>query len=153
METLEPILAAHPFFHDLDACHLGILVGCASNVRFAAGAFVFRAGEEANHFYLVRQGRIALQIAAPGCQALTIQTIAEGEILGWSWLIPPYHWLYDAQAAIETRAVALDGKCLRTKCEADHELGYEILKRFAHVMEQRLHATRLQLLDVYGKQA
>jgi hypothetical protein len=76
--------------------------------------------------------------------------LGEGEILGWSWLIPPYNWHFDARAVELTRAIALDGKCLRNKCEQDHDLGYELLKRFAHIMEQRLQATRLQLLDVYG---
>ncbi|MFQ5814473.1 MAG: cyclic nucleotide-binding domain-containing protein [Anaerolineae bacterium] len=153
METLKPILAEHPFFRDLDPRHLELVVGCASNVRFSAGHFIFREGEEANHFYLIRRGKVALEISAPHRPAITIQTIGEGEILGWSWLIPPYHWLFDARAAELVRAIALDGKCLREKCEEDHELGYELLKRFAYIMDQRLQATRLQLLDVYGAPA
>jgi CRP-like cAMP-binding protein len=153
METLEGILSAHPFFHDLPPRHLGLLVGCASNVRFEPGQFLFRTGEEANQFFLIRHGRVALEITAPGRRPLTLQTLGEGEILGWTWLIPPYHWMFDAQAIEQTRAVALDGRCLRGKCEADHDLGYELLKRFAHVMEQRLVAARLQLLDVYGTDA
>jgi CRP-like cAMP-binding protein len=151
METLRPILAAHPFFADFEARHLEVLVGCAANVRFADGAFLFRAGEEANQFFLIREGRVALELAAPGHPPLTLQTLGAGEVLGWSWLIPPYHWMFDARAVEPTRALALDGKCLRTKCEGDHDLGYELLKRFAHIMEQRLQATRLQLLDVYGE--
>jgi CRP/FNR family cyclic AMP-dependent transcriptional regulator len=153
MENLEGILSAHPFFHELPPHYLDLVVGCASNVRFDAREFLFRAGAEANQFFLIRHGRVALEITAPGRQPLTLQTIAEGEVLGWSWLIPPYHWMFDARAVEQTRAVALDGKCLRGKCEADHDLGYELLKRFAHIMEQRLVAARLQLLDVYGKDA
>jgi CRP-like cAMP-binding protein len=151
METLRPILAMHPFFADLASHHIDVLVGCASNVRFAAGTFLFHAGEEANSFFLLRQGRVALEMAAPGRASITVQTLREGEILGWSWLIPPYHWMLDARAVEPTRALALDGKCLRTKCEADHDLGYELLKRFAHIIELRLEATHLQLLDVYGE--
>jgi CRP-like cAMP-binding protein len=150
MSTLEPILAGHPFFRELDARHLALLVGCASNVRFPAGEFLFRAGEEANQFFLVREGRVAIEIAPPGAAAHTLQTVGTGDVLGWSWLIPPYHWKFDARAVEDTRALALDGKCLRAKCETDHDLGYELLKRFAHIMEERLQATRLQLLDVYG---
>lgn len=150
MQTLEPILAEHPFFKDLERRHLELIVGCAANVRFDAGQFIFREGEEANQFYLIRHGRVALEIAAPQGPPITIQTIGEGEILGWSWLIPPYHWRFDARAVQFTRAIALDGKCLREKCEEDHDLGYELLKRFAHIMDLRLQATRLQLLDVYG---
>ena len=153
METLEAILSAHPFFHDLESRHLDLLVGCASNVRIDPGQFLFHTGEEANQFFLIRHGRVALEIAAPGRRPLTLQTLGEGEILGWTWLIPPYHWMFDSRAIEQTRAVALDGKCLRGKCEADHDLGYELLKRFAHIMEQRLVAARLQLLDVYGKDA
>ena len=79
-----------------------------------------------------------------------LATVDEGEILGWSWLLPPYQWRCHAHAIETVRAIALDGKCLRTKCEQNHDLGYEILKRFAQIMEQRLEATRLQLLDVYA---
>jgi CRP-like cAMP-binding protein len=150
METLEAILAAHPFFQGLDPAHLALLVGCASNVRFAAGEFLFHAGEEANRFFLIRAGHVAIEIVPPGAAAHTLQTVGAGDVLGWSWLIPPYHWKFDARAVDETRAFALDGQCLRRKCEADHDLGYELLKRFAQIMEERLQATRLQLLDVYG---
>ena len=150
METLERILADHPFFAGLAADHLRLLVGCASNVRVDAGQFLCREGEEADRFFLVRAGRVALEIAVPGGPPAAVQTIGAGEILGWSWLIPPYHWPFDARAVEQTRALALDGTCLRQKCEADHELGYELLKRFARVIERHLEATRLQLLDVYG---
>ena len=82
---------------------------------------------------------------------MMIQTIDEGDVLGWSWLFPPYVWHFDVKAVELTRAIAMDGECLRNKCEEDHELGYEIMKRFSHVMVNRLSATRLQLLDIYGK--
>jgi CRP/FNR family cyclic AMP-dependent transcriptional regulator len=150
METLEGILSAHRFFHALDPRYLALLVGCAANVRFDAGEFLFRTGEEANQFFLIRAGKVALEISAPGRVPIVVQTVREDEILGWSWLIPPYHWQLDARAVEPTRAIALDGKCMRTKCEADHDLGYELLKRFAHIIEERLLQTRLQLLDVYG---
>jgi CRP/FNR family cyclic AMP-dependent transcriptional regulator len=153
METLERILSDHPFFRGLDPRYLTLLVGCAANVRFRTGEFVFRTGEEANQFFLIRQGNLALEISAPGQPPLIVQTVGEGEILGWSWLIPPYHWKFDAHALEPTRALALDGKCMRAKCEADHDLGYELLKRFAHIMEERLLATQLQVMDVYGTHA
>jgi len=149
METLEGILAEHPFFKELEPCYLQLLVGCASNVRFNAGEFLFREGEDANRFYLLRQGKVALQVVTHGREPITIQTIGEGEVLGWSWLIPPYRWRFAAHATEPVRALALDGKCLRTKCEEDHDLGYALLKRFSHVVEQRLQATRMQLLEIY----
>jgi len=150
METLERILAEHPFFRDLERPWLQLLAGCASNSRFAAGAWLFREGEEANAFYLIRQGTVALEIVAPQRPPIRVATAEEGEVLGWSWLVPPYHWHLDARVIQQTRAITLDGRCLRAKCEENHDLGYELLKRFAHIIEQRLNATRMQLLDVYA---
>ncbi|MEW5982847.1 MAG: cyclic nucleotide-binding domain-containing protein [Acidobacteriota bacterium] len=150
MNTLEPILAEHPFLKGLPPALLSELVGCAANVRFDAGAFIFRQGQEANNFYILRDGRVAVEVFAPERGAIAIDTLGAGEVLGWSWLIPPYHWHFDARAIEPTRAIALDGRCMRNKCESDHELGYELMKRFAQIIEQRLDATRWQLLDVYG---
>lgn len=127
-----------------------MLVGCAANVRFEAGQYIFREGEEAKTFYLLRHGRVALEMAVPGRGSLTIQTIREGDVLGWAWLFPPHRWHFDARAVELVRAIAMDGQCLRDKCEQDHSLGYELVKRFAQVIVERLQATRLQLLDVYG---
>jgi CRP/FNR family transcriptional regulator, cyclic AMP receptor protein len=152
MQTLERILSEHEFFQGLDPAYLELIVGCASNVRFEAGAYLFREGEEANQFYLIRQGKISLEIFAPQRPPIKIQSVEEGDVLGWSWLIPPYFWRFDARVLEMTRAIALDGKCLRGKCEQNHDLGYELLKRFTNMMDQRLQATRLQLLDVYAAQ-
>ena len=150
MESLEPILAEHPFFKNLPSDYLKLAAGCAANVRFDAGMYIFREGQEANDFYLIRQGKIGVEIYGPERGPITIQTIGPGEILGWSWLTPPYHWRFDARALELTRAIALDGKCLRNKCEEDNRLGYELLKRFADILEERMQALRLQLLDVYN---
>ena len=150
METLEPILASHPFLKGMEPDHLRLIVGCASNVKFEAGEFISREGQEANEFYIIRHGKIALELFSPQHGPITIETLGEGEITGWSWLLSPYRSHFDARALELTRAIRFDGKCLRTKCEEDHHLGYEILKRFAKVMAERLSATRLQLLDVYG---
>ncbi len=149
-ETLEGVLKDHPFFSDLAPEFLRTIAGCASNVRFKAGAKIFTEGEEASHFYLIRAGKIAVEVFAPGQRALTIQTLDAGEVLGWSWLFAPHRWDFDARAVQDIRAIALDGKCLRNKCEQDHDLGYELMKRFSAVMVTRLQATHLQLLDVYG---
>lgn len=149
METLQKILAEHPFARGLEERHVALLTGCAANVRFDAGQVIFREGEEANQFYLVREGKLAVELFAAERGAITILTVGPGEVLGWSWLLPPYRWTFDARALEPTRAVALDGKCLRTKAEQDHDLGYELAKRVAHIMEERLQATRLQLLNVY----
>ena len=150
METLEKFISEHPFFSEIDSQYTPLLVGCASNVRFDAGAYVLREGQEANHFYLVRRGRIAIEISAPQRKPIVVDTLDAGDILGWSWLVPPYAWRFHARAMETTTAIALDGKCLRVKCEENHDLGYELLKRFAFVIDRRLEQTRLQLLDVYS---
>jgi CRP/FNR family transcriptional regulator, cyclic AMP receptor protein len=150
METLERIIAEHPFFAGLEPAYTSLLVGCAANARFETGAHIFREGEEANAFYLIRMGKVAVEIAAPQHKPIIVETLGGGEILGWSWLLPPYLWKFNARAVETTLAIALDGKCLRTKCEQNHDLGYELLKRFAQIIERRLEATRFQLLDVYA---
>ena len=149
MKTLEPILKEHPFFKDLESKYLDFIVGCASNVRFKAKEVILREEGPADKFYLIREGKVAIYIAKP--RSITIQTIKEDDILGWSWLIPPYRYRFSAQAIEDTRAIALDGKCLRDKCEGSPELGYELLKRLMSVFTQRLEATRIQLLNIYGK--
>ena len=126
------------------------MVGCASNVRFKAGIYILKEGDAANTFYLIRAGKVALEVRAPQHDPVIISTLEVGDILGWSWLLSPFQWKFHARALDEVRAIALNGKCLRTKCEENHDLGYEVLKRFARIIEQRLEATRLQLLDVYA---
>jgi CRP-like cAMP-binding protein len=150
METLRRILEGHSFFEGLSPEHLDLLVSCASNVRFEAGSYIFRQGEEANQFYLLRHGRVAVEVFAPQCPPIVVETLDADDILGWSWLVAPYYWRFDARAVELTRAIALDGKCLRRKCEENHELGYVLLKRFVPIIEHRLQATRMQLLDVYA---
>ena len=152
MRSLESILANHPFFENLDPEYLTLVTGCASNVRFEAGQFIYRHGEEANSFYIIREGKVAMEVCPPGKEPMTVQTVSDGEILGWAWLVPPYHWQFDAQAVELTRAIVLDGKCLRDKCGQDHTFGYELLSRLLPVIGQTMEATRLQLLDVYGVQ-
>lgn len=150
MKSLESILASHPFFEKLKPEYRALITGCASNVRFEAGQFVYRQDEEANSFYLIREGKVALEVCPPGKKPTTVQTVSDGEILGWAWLVPPYHWQFDAQAVELTRAIVLDGRCLRTKCGEDHNLGYELLSRLLPVVGKTMEATRLQLLDIYG---
>ena len=150
MQTLEAILAEHPFFEGLDPRYMPLITGCASNVRYKSGEYVFHEGESAGQFYILRQGNVALETHDARRGTIIIETISAGEVLGWSWLFPPYRWHFSARALQETRAVALDGTCLRAKGEADHDLGYELAMRVARIMMERLQATRLQLLDVYN---
>jgi CRP/FNR family transcriptional regulator, cyclic AMP receptor protein len=150
MENLERILCEHRFFHGLDKSFLDLAIGCARNARFEAGQFIFHEGAAAEQFYLLREGRVALQVSAPGRGAAIFLTIGPGEVFGVNWLVPPYRWVYDARALEDARVIAMDARCLRSKCEADRNLGYEILKRLMPVLIERLHETRLQFLDLYG---
>jgi len=150
VETLEPLLKEHPFFRDLTPGDLQLLTGCAKNVRLEAGQVIFREGDDADQFYLIRDGKVALEVFITERGPAPILTLGAGDALGWSWLIPPYKWRFDARAIETTLAFALDGKCLRGKCDEDPRLGYELLKRIAAIIGDRLHATRLQMLDVYG---
>ncbi len=149
--SMKEMLSEHPFLKDLPDAYLELLAECASNVTFDMGRQIFREGEEADAFYLIRHGRVAVETYSPGQGNLCIQTVGEGEVLGWSWLVPPYNWNFDARATELTRAFAIDGECLRKHCEGDKAFGYEMYKRFVQVIVQRVQATRMQLMDLYGE--
>ena len=144
MKTLEPILKKHPFFKDLKQEYLDFIVGCASNVVFKEGEIIMKENAPADKFYLIREGMVAIEIT----RTVTIQTVQGGDILGWSWLIPPYRYRFNCRVVENVRAIALDGKCLREKCETNHDLGYELLKRLTGVFTQRLEATRKQIISL-----
>lgn len=153
MQTIAELLGKHPFFAGLGADAMELVAGCAVNVHFAEGDYIFAAGAPASRFYVIRHGRVALDIYSPGRGRLVIDTMDAGEVLGWSWLVPPYQYFADARAVTPVSATALDGACLRGKCEADAELGYQLLKRVTAVMYQRLQSSRIRLLDLYGTES
>ena len=150
MQTLEALVVQSPIFEGMAPEHLELIAGCGKNVRFASGEQLFREGEPADTFCLVRHGEVSIEIWVPGRGAVRIDTRAEGEVVGWSWLLPPYRWHFDARALDTVRALAFDGECLRGKTTADHELGFELLSRFSAVLVEQIEQTRLRLLDVYG---
>ena len=150
MTTLEPILRKHPFFAELQDGDLKLICGCAKNVRFGSGEIIAKEGQSADEFYLLREGRIAVAMPSPNGGCLNIDTLDAGEVVGWSWLFPPYIWQFDLIAVTPIRALSMDGRCLRTKCDDDPRLGYDLMKRFSRVMAERLAAARLQAIDLYG---
>jgi len=150
METLDDLLSRHAFFQGLKPEYLALIAGCAQNVHYDAGAYLVREGAPADRFFAIRRGSVAIETYVPSRGAVTLQTFGEGEILGWSWLFPPYVWQFDARAREDVRATVFDGACLRTKCDADPALGYDLMKRLTRMVSNRLEATRRQLLDVYG---
>jgi CRP-like cAMP-binding protein len=150
MTTVAEILSDAPFFAGLRPETIELVAGCGSNVQFEQGALIFREGEQADAFYLLRHGSIAIEAYAPTSGPLVIETLETGDVLGWSWLFAPHRWHFDAHALTAVRATAFDGACLRGKCDADPQLGYELVSRFAQTLIERLQWTRLRLLDVYG---
>lgn len=150
MRTLAEYLPEHPFFAGLDAGAMELVVGCAQNVHFAEGDVLFRAGSPADTFYVIRHGLVALEVHDPQRQTMVVATPGDGEVAGWSWLVPPYRWMFDGRAVSPVSAVALDGACLRRKCDEDPVLGYALMQRVAHVMYERLQDARMRLLDLYG---
>ena len=153
MKRIEELVREVSDFEGLSDGHLDLIAGCGSNVNFDDGAYIFREGDDADAFYALRAGDVALETAAPARTPLVIETLHAGDVLGWSWLFEPHRVRYDARAIGTVRAISFDGGCLRGKCEADHELGYELMRRFARIMVERLQATRMRLLDVYGAPA
>ena len=129
---------------------LELIAGCARNERVVAGTMLLKEGEPADRFFLIRHGAIALELHSP-TGPLVIQTLYEGEVAGWSWLFEPYVWHMDGRAVQDSSVVTFDAACLRGKVQTDHELGYQLMTRFAANVIDRLQATRLQLIDVYGR--
>lgn len=153
MKEIADLLHQHPFTDGLEGEVVELIAGCARNVVFQAGDYVAREGDPADYFYLIRHGTVALEMFEPGRGTFTFLTLKAGELLGASWLIPPYRWHYDARAVELTRALAFECRCLRDKCEADHHVGYEMMKRFIPPLVERLRTARLQAADLYGSGA
>jgi CRP/FNR family transcriptional regulator, cyclic AMP receptor protein len=152
MRTIEQLLEQVPALQPLAPEHRDTLSGCARNQVFEPGARIMREGDPADAFYVIREGRVALETVVPARGAVILQTLEDGDLLGWSWLVPPYRTAFDARSMGTTHAIAFDGACLRGKCEADPALGYDLLKLLSGVFVERLQDTRLRLLDLYAKQ-
>jgi CRP-like cAMP-binding protein len=144
-------LADHPFLKGLSEEHLRILEDCSMRRVFEAGEVIFREGDLANRFYLILSGSVVLESAREGASPIDVQTIGPGDVLGWSWLFPPYSWRHDARAVERTEAIFLYGTRIRAKCEEQPALGYELIKRMSLVIIQRLQATRKELVRVISK--
>jgi CRP/FNR family transcriptional regulator, cyclic AMP receptor protein len=150
IEGMDQIVREHAFFKGLPEDMIKLVAGCTRNVRFEAGQYVFRNGDPADEFYLIRHGRVALELTAPGRATVAFETLSPGEIVGLAWLVPPFRRTSDAKALELVRAIGMDAKCLRGKCDADPSVGYKLMLRLGSILLERLYATRLQILDVYG---
>ena len=150
MQTVDQLLGESPALEGLAPEHRATMAGCARLHVFPAGERLLREGDPADEFFLIRRGAVAVETDVPGRGPVTLETLEPGELLGWSWLVPPYRSAFGARALEDVHVIVLDGACLRGKCDDDKELGYELMKRFAQVMIDRLQHARVRLLDVYG---
>lgn len=150
MQTLESIISEHYCFKGLDKKYLDMIVKKATQASFGEGEFIFHANDKADKLYIIREGIVALETRlAPDRDPITLQMIGEGDVLGWAWLFPPHLCHFDAKVVAPTKAVVLDGTFIRTMCEEDHDLGYELMKRFASLIQERIEAVRLQNPNMY----
>ena len=150
MKSVRDLLVAHPFFAGMDEHLVARLEGCARNEHFHTGDLLFAQGQEADRFLLVRSGRVSLEAHIPGDGRQVVSAVDAGEVVGWSWFVPPYQWLFDARAVTEVSAVSIDSACVRDRCAKDPALGYALMGRVAQVMYVRLHSARLQMSDFYA---
>ena len=149
---LDKLIRDHPFFEGMDDEAVELIAGCAANERFDAGQYVFREGQPADKFYIVRHGSVALEVRAPGRDPIVLQSCEDDDVMGWSWIVPPFRWKWDARATKLSRLVSIDAICLRGKLDAEPELGYAMYKRFVRVIAERLSHARMQMLDIHGFQ-
>jgi CRP/FNR family cyclic AMP-dependent transcriptional regulator len=153
IEVTTSALAGHPLLHGMPREHLDTLVAAASDVMFPARHRIFEDGGTADRFWLIRSGHVALDVQVPGEGPMVIETVGMGELLGWSWLFPPYRWAFGAVTLSPFEAFEFDAKAVRDRCTADPVLGYEFTQRVAHVLAKRLQATRMRLIARSGRAA
>lgn len=151
IEGIDKLLTEHPFFKDMPEDARKTLAGCAKNERFEPGDYLAHEGAPANKFYLIRSGTLAVEFHVPSGDGLVIETLHNGEVFGWSWMVAPYEWAYDIRAVELARVISLDAACLRKKITKDKVLGFELFSRFAPIIAKRLNSTRQQLTDMYGR--
>ena len=149
-DTITKYLTQHPSFDGLDPAQVALIASHAQLVHFAPGERLFSRDGDAREFFIVRDGTVTVGVPAIEGEALEIQRVGPDSMLGWSWLIPPYRWSFDARAVVPTSVIAFDGEKLREACESDLKLGYELMKRFAHLMAKRLNAARMAAIRQYA---
>lgn len=148
--TLAQSVAAHPFLIAISEPHIRLLADSAMQTKFETGDHIFREGETANRFYLIETGKVVLESPGNAGQLVTIDVIGAGDLLGWSWLFPPFVWHFSARAVEPTNAIFFYGTVLREYCDADPSLGFELFKRMGEVMIKRLQSARTLVLKAEG---
>jgi len=144
------LVAQQPLFKGLDERLIELLADSILEMRFKSGEWIYRQGDPANRFYLILKGKILIESEVKERGVLPIRTLGPGDDLGWAWLFPPYRMHFNARAVDSTRTIFFYGTRLREKCEANHEFGYQLMKRVAEVVVRNLHATQQRLLECTG---
>ena len=150
-QVIRDLLGAHAFFGSLSDGHIDTLSECGREIQFETGEYLGREGDQADCCYAICTGQVAIETFVPHEGAVKVQTLSAGNVAGWSWVVPPHRWMFDARATEAVRCIALDADCLRRKCEQDPQLGYWLMKALVEEITRRFQATRIQLLDLYGR--
>jgi CRP-like cAMP-binding protein len=143
-------LSAHEFFSEFSDDVLKFLCECSSMREIKKGQILFLQGEHADRFYVIRKGRISLQMPAIMGPTMEIQSVDEGQILGWSWLISPYQWNFQTKAEEDSELLQFDGTAILARCEQEPKFGYELLKKFAVLMSVGLNAARQKMMNEWN---
>lgn len=141
------LLARNPFFAGMRADDLLFLSEHASSQPLAAGQILFRHGDPAKHFYVIQSGVVTLEIAALEGPALELQRLGPDAVIGWSWLIPPYKWTFNARAEEPGEVLSIERIAVLERCEADLRFGYDLLRRFSALMSDRLAHARRRMME------
>lgn len=127
-----------------------LLNEAARAVSLPTGTRIFEEGRRADRFWIIRSGQVELDIRVPGRRAVVIDTLGRDDLLGWSWLFPPYLWHLGAAAVHPVDALEFDAATVRALCDADADVGRVVYKYVAQTVAERLHGTRTRLITLYG---
>ena len=150
MSEVFDLIVEHPFFRGMNEDQVRVVAEAGMLVSYDEGDYVFTEGSRADACFLILDGGVALALERPGHRPRAILTLHAGDLLGWSWLYPPYRWSYNAHVHVDTKAIRFDGPRLKEAADTDPVLGYELMKRFTDMLVKRMQSIRIQLLDVYS---
>lgn len=149
-KSIEQSIAEHPFFAGLPKKSVSFLASCAKKRRLVEDDVLFSHGGKADRFFLVLDGRVTVEVAAIQGPSLDLRELGPGDLLGWSWLIPPYQWHFQARAEEPSEVLEFDGAAVLRRCEEDPAFGYDLFKRFSGLMSERLAAAREKMMSEWS---
>jgi CRP-like cAMP-binding protein len=144
---IREVISGNSFFAGMEEKHLDFLASTAQYIKTDTGEILFRQGEPAKTFYLALSGQVAIEVAAIQGPGMQLQALGAGQMLGWSWLIEPYRWDFQARITEESEMIEFDGQAILAQCERDNAFGYQLYKRFTYLMSERLASARRKMMD------